>query len=110
MDTNGNSLIRVHSCYSWLNPSGLDLVGASMQRAFQHPAIFPLAFVVAVLLGDGRIFAQTAGQLLVLDGTVPGKVFEGVGAVSGGGGTSVLLKDYPEPQRSQILDVLFKPD
>jgi len=29
--------------------------------------------------------------------------------VSGGGATSVLLKDYLEPQRSQILDLLFKP-
>jgi galactosylceramidase len=81
-----------------------------MRRAFQHPAIFLLTLVVAVLLGDGRICAQTADQFLILDGTVPGKVFEGVGAVSGGGGTSVLLKDYPEPQRSQILDILFKPD
>jgi O-glycosyl hydrolase len=32
-----------------------------------------------------------------------------VGAISGGGGNSRLLIDYPEPQRSQILDYLFKP-
>jgi hypothetical protein len=32
-----------------------------------------------------------------------------VGAVSGGGGNSRLLIDYPEPQRSQILDYLFRP-
>ena len=48
--------------------------------------------------------------MIALDGTAPGKIFEGVGAVSGGGATSVLLKDYVEPQRSQILDVLFKPN
>lgn len=36
-------------------------------------------------------------------------LFEGVGAVNGGGATSVLLKDYPEPQRSQILDLVFTP-
>ena len=35
--------------------------------------------------------------------------FDGMGAVSGGGATAVLLKDYPEPQRSQILDLVFKP-
>ena len=29
--------------------------------------------------------------------------------LSRGGATSVLLKDYPEPQRSQVLDLLFKP-
>jgi hypothetical protein len=32
-----------------------------------------------------------------------------VGAISGGGGNSRLLIDYPEPERSQILDYLFKP-
>ena len=49
-------------------------------------------------------------QTLVLDGTSSGKLFEGVGAVSGGGATSVLLKDYPQKQRSEILDILFKPN
>jgi galactosylceramidase len=50
-----------------------------------------------------------ADQAVRLDGAAGGKQFDGVGAVSGGGATSVLLKDYPEPQRSQILDLLFKP-
>lgn len=44
-----------------------------------------------------------------LDGNAPGRVFDGIGAVSGGGATSRLLIDYPEPQRSQILDFLFAP-
>lgn len=55
-------------------------------------------------------FSVSANQTLVLDGSASGKRFDGIGAVSGGGATSVLLKDYPEPQRSQILDLLFKPD
>ncbi len=42
-------------------------------------------------------------------GTAPGRTFDGVGAISGGGGNSRLLIDYPEPQRSAILDYLFKP-
>lgn len=50
------------------------------------------------------------GQVINIDGTAGGKRFDGLGAVSGGGATSVLLKDYPEPQRSQVLDLLFKPD
>ena len=54
---------------------------------------------------SGAIFGQT----VTINGTGTGRLFEGVGAVSGGGATSVLLKDYPEPQRSQILDYLFKP-
>ena len=35
--------------------------------------------------------------------------FQGIGGVSGGGGTSRLLFDYPEPERSNILDMLFLP-
>lgn len=54
--------------------------------------------------------SASANQTLVLDGAASGKRFDGIGAVSGGGATSVLLKDYPEPQRSQILDLLFKPN
>jgi galactosylceramidase len=49
-------------------------------------------------------------QTIKIDGTAGGKRFDGIGAVSGGGATSVLLKDYPEPQRSQVLDFLFKPN
>ena len=51
-----------------------------------------------------------SGQTITINGTEAGKQFDGIGAVSGGGATSVLLKDYPEPQRSQILDLLFKPN
>ncbi|MGW2377227.1 ricin-type beta-trefoil lectin domain protein [Kitasatospora sp. NPDC001683] len=46
---------------------------------------------------------------ITLDATKPGLTFDGVGAISGGGGNSRLLADYPEPQRSQLLDYLFKP-
>ncbi|MBL0888636.1 hypothetical protein [Myceligenerans indicum] len=35
--------------------------------------------------------------------------FDGIGAVNGGGATSVLLKDYPREQRDQILDLVFAP-
>jgi galactosylceramidase len=56
--------------------------------------------------GDG---ATAMSQHIVLNGHAGGKTFDGIGVVDGGGGTSVLLKDYPEPQRSQILDLLYKP-
>ncbi len=46
---------------------------------------------------------------IVVDGTKGGRVFDGVGAVSGGGGNSVQLIGYPAQQRSDILDYLFKP-
>jgi hypothetical protein len=66
--------------------------------------------------------ARTAGQeapastpahqpapVIAIDANQGGKTFEGVGAISGGGGNSRLLIDYQEPSRSQILDYLFKP-
>jgi len=50
-----------------------------------------------------------AATTITIDGQGGGRAFDGVGAISGGGGNSRLLIDYPEPQRSQILDYLFKP-
>jgi hypothetical protein len=44
-----------------------------------------------------------------IDRADTGRVFDGMGAISGGGGNSRLLVDYPEKQRNQILDYLFKP-
>ena len=55
------------------------------------------------------ILAQGADTNVTLDGQAPGRVFEGIGALSAGA-SSRLLIDYPEPQRSQILDYLFKPN
>jgi len=46
---------------------------------------------------------------ITIDGTKGGRTFDGVGAISGGGGNSVQLISYREPQRSDILDLLFKP-
>ena len=48
-------------------------------------------------------------SIVELTGDAGGRRFDGIGVVNGGGVTSVLLKDYPEPQRSQILDLVFKP-
>jgi hypothetical protein len=50
-----------------------------------------------------------APTVVTIDGTKGGRLFDGIGAISGGGGNSRLLIDYPEPSRSQILDYLFKP-
>jgi hypothetical protein len=45
----------------------------------------------------------------VTDADGLGPRFDGVGALSGGGGTSVYLRDYPEAQQTLLLDLLFKP-
>jgi len=52
---------------------------------------------------------QSTAQTLVIDRDHQGQPLYGIGGVSGGGATSRLLIDYVEPQRSQILDYLFKP-
>jgi hypothetical protein len=49
------------------------------------------------------------GVPIALNLSASGPVLGGIGAISGGGATSRLLIDYPEPQRSQLLDMMFKP-
>ena len=72
-----------------------------------------LAFSVAVLatLATVSVLAeeiQAAPPVTVnLRDSNMGRTFEGVGAVSAGA-SSRLLIGYPEPQRSQILEYLFK--
>jgi galactosylceramidase len=66
--------------------------------------------IVFALVCVGIVLSSAfADQIITLNGVAGGKRFDGIGAVSGGGATSVLLKDYPAQQRSQILDLLFKP-
>ncbi|MEE1783533.1 ricin-type beta-trefoil lectin domain protein [Streptomyces sp. SP17BM10] len=88
-----------------------------MSRApVRRPA---LATVLSLLLGVVTALAApppaeaapapAPATAITVDGTKPGPAFDGVGAISGGGGNSRLLADYPEPQRGQLLDYLFKP-
>lgn len=62
--------------------------------------------VLAIVCASSLGFAQQTQ--VVLDGNATGRIFDGLGAASAGA-SSRLLDDYPEPQRSQILDYLFKP-
>lgn len=52
---------------------------------------------------------QSTRTAIPVDGASSGRVFDGVGAISGGGGNSRYLIDYPPAQRAAILDYLFKP-
>jgi Glycosyl hydrolase family 59 len=55
----------------------------------------------------GAASAATTG--ITVNGSQGGRTFDGIGAISGGGGNSRLLTDYPAAQQQQILDYLFKP-
>ncbi len=71
---------------------------------------------VACVIGAVSLFAAcrsgpkvSATTDIHINGRGEGRIFDGIGAVSAGA-SSRLLTDYPEPQRRQILDYLFKPD
>jgi hypothetical protein len=52
---------------------------------------------------------SNGGTTVNIDGTSGGKVFDGIGAISGGGGNSRYIPDYPAAQQAQIMNLLFKP-
>ena len=71
-----------------------------------------VSVVCMTLVAAGAVAFSAPAQAataITINGSSGGRVLDGVGAVSGGGGNSRLLIDYPEPQRSDILDYLFKP-
>ncbi len=64
----------------------------------------PLLLLLLALASPGLFGAE----IITLDAASGGRVFEGFGALSAGA-SSKLLIDYPEPQKSEVLDLLFKP-
>ena len=68
-------------------------------------------FVCAILISCPARAAGATGETapVNLNGGDPGRIFEGIGALSAGAGSRLLI-DYPEPQRGQLLDFLFKPN
>lgn len=68
--------------------------------------------IAAGTLGSTSLIAAEAATTtgIKINGTSTGRIFDGVGGLSGGGGTSRLLYDYPAQQQSDILDYLFKPN
>lgn len=66
-----------------------------------------LSILLVILCGTLTLSAQQ--NVVRVGAKSSGKTFEGIGVVNGGGATAVLLKDYPEPQRSQMMDLVYKP-
>jgi hypothetical protein len=65
-----------------------------------------LIFLSLIILATS--FTGEKGQQIILDLSQSGRTYEGIGALSAGASTRLLI-DYPEPYRSQVLDFLFKP-
>jgi hypothetical protein len=84
-------------------------------RTARVVAIVAMAAAVGTTVTKPRIEATTAAVLtphratIIIDGAHPGPAFQGIGAISGGGGNSRLLIDYPPRERAQILNYLFSP-
>ncbi len=71
------------------------------------------AVAIAIAIGAfaiaGNRHSGPPRTAITIDGARLGPAFQGIGAISGGGGNSRLLIEYPRVQRQQILDYLFKP-
>jgi hypothetical protein len=84
-----------------------------LTRVFRRSRALAVLLTALALVVGGMVAVSPAparaDASITIDGSSGGRTFDGVGAISGGGGNSRLLIDYPEPERSQILDYLFKP-
>jgi hypothetical protein len=63
----------------------------------------------AALLCGAALASSAAASPIALNVSSLAQPFEGIGALSGGGGVTRLLIDYDEAIQRDILDILFKP-
>jgi len=67
------------------------------------------SFIVLVILSWASPSCASGWSNYTIEKEATGPRFDGIGAISGGGGETVLLPAYPTPERNEILDYLFKP-
>jgi len=79
--------------------SGANGAGNTIASARNYDRVFHLDMSVGVV----------SETIVNINGSVEGRTFEGIGAVSAGASTRLLV-DYPSVQKSQVLDYLFKPN
>jgi galactosylceramidase len=80
----------------------------SINSSVKFKGIITIASLLWVANVTGEPLKATPADTIRISGNASGRTFEGIGAVSAGA-SSRLLIDYPEPYRSDILDYLFKP-
>ena len=87
-----------------ISKAGHKSTSLARTRLFQmRTLIFAAAATVVLSAGP-------ATSYWIDDTRGPGRTFDGIGGLSGGGATSVFIRDYPLPQRDIIMDLLFKPN
>jgi hypothetical protein len=81
----------------------------SLARSAAAVALCAAAALSLTACGSGAGSSPAGTTNVAINVTRAGAAFQGIGAVAGGGGNARLLIDYPQPQRTRILDYLFKP-
>src|SRR5690242_449380 len=79
------------------------------RRTARAVAIMAMTVALGTTVSAAPAAGPGTGAAVNIDGADPGPAFQGIGAISGGGGNSRLLIDYPPGERAQILDYLFSP-
>src|SRR5215471_18179839 len=67
------------------------------------------ALLVSMSIASPARAATVPTTAITVNGNGGDRVYDGLGAILGGGGNARYLEDYPPTQRAQILDYLFKP-
>lgn len=91
-------------------PALIGLCHVRSRAPRRRATLLAVLCLLAAALTTAPASPAAAATTITINGNASGRTFDGVGAISGGGGNSRLLIDYPEPQRGQILDYLFRPD
>ena len=58
----------------------------------------------------GNVRTKHTGSVINISAATPWRRFDGIGGLSGGGGTANFMFAYGERPRSDMLDLLFTPD
>jgi hypothetical protein len=90
--------------------SALAWLGSPLTTDSPPAAASPVAAGEQLAAAEPASAAARRPTRIAIHGSGGSKVYDGLGAVLGGGGNARYLMDYPPRQRSQILDYLFKPD
>src|ERR1700722_17312715 len=69
-----------------------------------------VCLVLAAVVAAAPASHAATTTTISVNGASAGLTFGGIGAISGGGGNSRLLTEYPSAQQQQIRAYLLKPD